>query len=406
MNGVVSNPNSPARFGKSGDAAPPVAAQKPLCVLQVIPSLDAGGAERACLDVAAALRAEGSVALVASQGGRMAVELTQLGGVLIELPVAAKNPLRVVINAFRLARLVRHYGVDILHVRSRAPAWSVWFAAAMTGVPWLATFHGFYGAGNRPKRFYNSVMLWGARVIAGSDFMAAHIAATYNMPADRIVTIARGIDVRHFDPGAVDDTRVAALRRALAIPDGALVALLPARLTRWKGQLLFTEALAKLNRADVVGVLAGDAQGRDAYTEEIRALARRYGIAGRLRVAGNLADMPAAYKLASVAVSASLDAEAFGRVPVEAMAMGCRVIAADHGGASETLRSDAGVQLGYLFTPGDANALCAALQAALDAPAAASRHSEIARAHVCANYATRVMCQRTLALYREILAGR
>ena len=238
--------------------------------------------------------------------------------------------------------------------------------------------------------------------------MAAHIANTYDPPNGRIVTIARGINVQHFDPAAVDETRVRALRQQLAIPDDAVVVLLPARLTRWKGQLLFTEAIAMLDRRDVIGVMVGDAQGRDAYQQEILALAQRLGISDRLRVAGNVGDMPAAYCLADVVVSASLDAEAFGRVPVEAMAMGCPVIAADHGGASETMRpAGGGPPLGYVFTPGKVESLLAALQMALDPQAIANAYNKImTRAHVCENYSTEVMCARTLALYREIMAER
>lgn len=377
-------------------------------MLQIIPSLDAGGAERAALDMAGAIYAQGGRALVASQGGRMQAELAALGGTLIKMPVASKNPLIMLLNALRLARLARKHGVDLIHARSRAPAWSAWLAASLTGTPWLTTFHGFYGADSALKRFYNSIMVRGDRVIAGSHFMAGHIAAVYKPPPQRIVTIARGIDVKRFNPDAVEPGRVAALRRELAIPDGALVALLPARLTRWKGQLLFIEALAKLNRGDVIGVLAGDAQGRDAYEEELWALAGKLGVANRLRVAGNITDMPAAYKLADVAVSASIEAEAFGRVPLEAMAMGCPIIAADHGGAAETLRPTCGgTPLGILFAPGDAGALSQALQKALDgATAQDPSRRGVARAHVHANYATDVMCAKTLALYREILALR
>ena len=378
----------------------------PYCLLQIIPSLDAGGAERACLDIAGAVHAQGGRALVASTGGRMADELAGLGGALIVMPVASKNPLVMLANVFRLASLIRTQNVDLVHVRSRAPAWSAWAAAKITGVPFVTTFHGFYGAGNAFKRLYNSVMLRGARVIAASHFMAAHIRATYHPLTDHIAVIARGVDVRRFDPAAVSPARMAALRQAWKIPDGARIILLPARLTRWKGQILFIEALAKLARKDVIGVLCGDAQGRDGYEQEIRAAARHYGIEAQLRIPGNVADMPAAYSLAHSAVSASSDAEAFGRVPVEAMAMGCTIVAADHGGAAETLRSgDGGPAFGLLFPPGDVAALTAALALALATPRGGGpEQAAAARAHVLANYSTVGMCAQTLALYRDVLA--
>jgi glycosyltransferase involved in cell wall biosynthesis len=336
----------------------------------------------------------------------MALELAGLGGELVLMPVASKNPLLMLVNVFRLASLIRIQNVDLVHARSRAPAWSAWAAAKITGVPFVTTFHGFYGAGNVFKRFYNGVMLRGARVIAGSHFMAAHIRATYHPSTDHIAVIARGIDVQRFDPIAIAPARVAALRREWNIPDGAQIVLLPARLTRWKGQLLFVEALARLGRGDVIGVLCGDAQGRDGYEQEIRALARKHGLEAQLRVTGNIADMPAAYCAAHSAVSASSDAEAFGRVPVEAMAMGCTIVAADHGGASETMRPNkTGKAFGVLFTPGDVAALAAALMQALVAPRGGGPElAAAARAHVLANYSTARMCAQTLALYRDVLA--
>lgn len=403
MNNIVNNPNILVAFGKPAHAL----AAGQLCVLQLIPSLDAGGAERACLDMASALHAQGGRALVVSQGGRMEGELAALGGILLRLPVASKNPLVMLLNGFRIARLARAWGIDLIHARSRAPAWSGLLASWLTGAPMLTTFHGFYSAGNVLKRLYNSVMVRGVRVITGSHFMAAHVMATYAPPPGRVAIIARGIDMQRFDPAAVAPGRVAALRQAWRIPDAAQIVLLPGRLTRWKGQLLLIEALAKLNRKDVVAVMAGDAQGRQAYVAELLALAERHAVTPQVRLTGNIADMPAAYAMADVVVSASTDAEAFGRVPVEAMAMGCAVVAADHGGVAETLRPPGGgAPFGILFAPANAEALAGALGIALshvaedrDAPA-----TLLARAHVGANYSTDVMCARTLALYREILS--
>lgn len=378
----------------------------PPCVLQVIPALDAGGAERACLDIAGAVRAQGGRALVASTGGRLSAELAEMGGEEVILPMASKNPLIVLANAFRLARLIRAQGVDLVHARSRAPAWSAWIAARMTGTPFVTTFHGFYSAGNPLKRFYNRIMLRGARVIAGSHFMADHIRAVYQPPEDPVAVIHRGIDLRKFDPLAVSPDRIAALRREWRIPAESRIALLPARLTRWKGQILFLEALAKLDPpADLIAVLAGDAQGRNAYAQEISDQACRLGLEDRVRIVGNVADMPAAYAAAEIAVSASLDAEAFGRVPVEAMAMGCTVVAADHGGVSETLRHpDGGLSFGHLFAPGDRGQLSEALQRAAAAPKGGGpERIAAARRHVEKKYSTAQMCAATLTLYRDIL---
>lgn len=378
--------------------------EKPLRILQLIPSLEAGGAERACLDIAAALSAEGGTSWVFSEGGRMADELSTLGGVLVKRAAATKNPARIIAHGFAIAALARSHAIDIIHARSRAPAWSGLIAAKLTGLPYVTTFHGFYGAQNSLKRLYNSVMIRGDRVIAGSQFMASHIHDTYHCPHDRIALIPRGIDTDRFDPARIDAQAVHALRQKWGASPAQKVILLPGRLTRWKGQGLLLEAVARLNDPALFTVMVGDPQGREGYVSELKTQIDRLGLANAVHIAGHVDDMPTTYQAADIIVSASTDAEAFGRVPVEAMAMGKPIVAADHGGASETLRGAAGqAAFGTLFTPGDAAALAAALQQipALPAPEMATA----ARAYVIANYSTQSMCRRTLALYRSLCAA-
>ncbi|HEX9905777.1 MAG TPA: glycosyltransferase, partial [Propylenella sp.] len=217
-------------------------ARRPLTVLQVIPQLDAGGAERTAIDVAAALAARGDRALVASAGGRLAAELAAVGGTLIELPVGSKNPAAMAANVARLARLVRRERVDLLHARSRAPAWPALFAARLSGVPFVTTFHGIYSERHAAKHLYNSVMARGDAVIANSEWTARHIRDTYRIKPKRLAIIPRGVDLDRFDPGGVTPDRIVRLRAAWA-GDGQRVVLLPGRLTRWKGQTVFLEAL-------------------------------------------------------------------------------------------------------------------------------------------------------------------
>ena len=247
---------------------PPSAARRVLTVLQVIPALDTGGAERTTIDIAAALAARGDRALVASEGGRLEAELAAAGGVLVRMPVGSKNPASILSNALRLARLIRDEKIDIVHARSRAPAWSARLACRLTRTPFVTTFHGIYGETNAVKRLYNSVMAAGDVVIANSDFTARLIRERYATPAERIVVIPRGIDLVRFDPAAVDSRRREALRQTWAIGPGERVILHLARLTAWKGQRVLIEALSLAplaGRHDVVVVLAGDAQGRDDY---------------------------------------------------------------------------------------------------------------------------------------------
>jgi glycosyltransferase involved in cell wall biosynthesis len=248
------------------------------------------------------------------------------------------------------------------------------------------------------------VMARGDRVIAISDWLAEHVRRHFRVPDDRLVTIPRGVDLALFDPERANAERMAQLARAWRLPDDAYVVMLPGRLTRWKGQAVLVEALARLGRRDVVAVLVGDAHGREAYARELAGLAEARGLGGALRMVGHCRDMPAAYMLADVAVSASIEPEGFGRVAAEAQAMGRPVIATDHGGSRETVLDG---RTGWLVPPGDADALAAAIEAAL-AMTGAERAAvaAAARAHIAERFSVELMCARTLRVYEEVLAGR
>jgi len=372
--------------------------------LQLVPRLDTGGAERATIDIAAALAREGFAPLVASEGGRMVGELQAAGGEWIAMPLDAKSPWALLANVRALRRLIRARGVKLLHARSRAPAWSALWAARAEHVPFVTTFHGAYSAGNAAKRLYNSVMLRGDAVIANSQWTADHIRSTYAFQPKRLVVIPRGVDLDVFDPARIGPERVDRLRNAWGVQGGEAVILLPGRITRWKGQLVLVEALAQLARSGVRSfraVLAGDAQGRDAYAAEVKRSIEESGLADVVVMTEHVADMPAAYRAAGIVVSASTEPEAFGRVAAEASAMQRAVIATDHGGARETILP--GVS-GILVAPGDAGALAAALagllQARDDARVAMGARG---RDHIARNFSVARMTADTLSLYRELL---
>ena len=255
-------------------------------LLQVIPRLETGGAEQTTLDIAAAVRAAGGCALVASMGGRMQDLLAASGAELIRLPAHSKNPLVMMGNAVRLARLARERKVDLIHVRSRAPAFSAWLAARATRTPMIATYHGVYDARFALKRWYNSVMTRGDAVIANSDYTRRHVIEQHGVDPDRVVAIPRGVDVRRFSPASVTQRRVDELGRAWGVDpeDRRVKILLAGRLTRWKGQALAIAAAARL-KADgrqFQMLLAGDAQGRSAYLAEVEGLIRAHGTCGTL----------------------------------------------------------------------------------------------------------------------------
>ena len=376
----------------------------PYTVLQVIPELEAGGAERAVVDVARAVRAAGGTALAASHGGPMVGEVVRAGAEHIAMPLASKLPWVVWANARRLEGLIRSRGVDLVHARSRAPAWSAWLACRRTGVPFVTTFHAPYRIGNPLKRRYNAVMAEGRRVIAISAYVAEHVVREYQVPRERIVAIPRGIDLARFDDAAVSADRMIALARRWGVPEDRRILLLPGRLTRWKGQTVFLKALARLERDDAFGLIVGSDQGRHAYRAELEALADSLGLAGRVTIADHCDDMPAAYKLAALVVHASTEPEGFGRTVIEAQAMGRPVIAAALGGPPETVRDG---RTGWLVPPDDPVALAGTLGQALDLPPAGyAAMAAAAREHVSARFGVERMVAATIEVYRSVIAER
>ncbi len=370
-------------------------------ILQIVPRLDIGGAERGTVDIARAVVQAGGTAIVVSEGGALETELLRAKARHIVLPVASKSPFTIQRNIGRLVDLIRAEDVDLVHVRSRAPAWSALPAARRTGRPFVTTFHAPYNAGGSLKRRYNGIMARGDRVIAISDFIARHVRETYGVGEDRLRRIHRGVDIVGLDPSAVSSERVASLAARWNLPDGVPVVMLPGRLARWKGQFVMVEAMAQLPRQDVVCLLVGVGAGHDGLRRELEQAIASRGLQGRVVPIDGCQDMAAAYRLADVVVSASTDPEGFGRVAVEAQAMGVPVVATNHGAALETVEPG---QTGWLVPPGDALALSQAVGAARDLDEEARvRLAAIARARVVENFSRARMCAATLAVYRELL---
>jgi len=370
-------------------------------VLQVLPRLVSGGVERGTIEISAALAAAGWRSYVASAGGKMMHELSRHGGIHLALPLASKNPIVMRRNAARLAALIKEHGIDIVHARSRAPAWSAWMAARRTGRHFVTTFHNVYGDGTRLRRWYNSVMGRGERVIAISHFVAQHVAAVYGVPPERLRVIQRGVDLARFDPQRVSPERLIQLAKKWRLPDDRPIVMLPGRLTRWKGQLDLVAALAELGRRDLLCLVVGSDEGRPAYRQELERTIAARGLGEVFQLVEDCDDMPAALMLADVVVSASNRPEGFGRVIVEAQAMGRPVIATDHGGARETVLPD---ETGWLVPPREPQALAAAITEALAlTPDERAIVAERATTHARTNFDNARMCSETLAVYREIL---
>jgi len=381
-------------------------------ILQIIPRLDAGGAELSVVEIAGAIARAGGRALVLAEPGRLAADITRAGGEVMPFPAASKNPLRLIANARGIAGIAVREKVDLIHARSRAPAWSALLAARRIGVPFVTTYHGAYGESNRLKRLYNSVMARGDVVIANSRFTAGLIAARYATPPDRIAVIHRGVDPAAFDPAAINPERVAALRRRWDIGPDRRVILHAARLTRWKGQAVLIDAAARLQAqgrlGDAVVVLAGDPQGRDDYVADLRSRIARLNLEEHVRLPGHVTDIAAAYLAAHVTVIASTEPEAFGRTAIEAAAVACPVVATDLGAPPETVLAPPAAPTegatGWLIPPGDAEALAERLALALALPEPVrTRMGERARRHVLANFSVGAMQKDTLAVYDRLL---
>ena len=377
-------------------------------VLQVIPHLGAGGAERTTIEVAEALTAAGATALVASVGGRLEGELTRVGGQLIRIDsLASKNPITIRWNAHILSKIAKQNDVNLIHARSRAPGWSALWAARGMKLPFVTTYHGVYNAKGRIKRWYNSVMARGDAVIANSDYTAAHVRREHPEAASRIVTIHRGVDIAKFSAEAVNEVRRASLRKAWRIDESAgPIILLPARLTGWKGHreaIAAAGILAKKSDQPWSLVFVGDHQGRLDYVSELAGLISQHGVDLRVRMAGHCDDMPAALALSDIVIAPSNEPEAFGRVAAEAGAMGIPAVGSSIGAQGEIIVDG---ETGLIVPPRNPEALARAMQRLLDmGKTGRAEMGKKALTRVRERFTTSALQKATLSVY-EGLMGR
>ena len=388
-----------------------LAAKRPT-ILQIIPELDTGGAELSAIEIAGAIVRAGGRALVLSEGGRLAPRLAAQGGEFVPFAAATKNPVRMLWNARAIRRMIGEEGVDLVHARSRAPAWSALIAARRAGVPFVTTYHGAYNEKTRLKRAYNAVMAKGDIVIANSEYTKRLIEQRYGTHPESIRVISRGVEGETFDPAAISEERKTALRASWGATPDTRIILQPARLTSWKGQSIVIEAARLLEAQGRLGnsriVLAGDAQGRSVYLEQLRNEIIQAGLDGKVILPGHVDDIPAALAIAHLAIVASIEAEAFGRVSTEAQAMRCPVIATDIGAPPETVAAPPHVApeaaTGWLVPPGDAVKLADAMAAALTlSPDARAALGARARARAVGKFSLDSMRRRTLEVYDGLL---
>ena len=332
-----------------------------LKVLQVIPKLGYGGAETGCYDIAHYLPENGCKSFIVTSGGELLKFVDKNKVKVFRLPVQSKNPILILINAIILTFIILFNNISIVHARSRAPAWSCLIASKITSRKFVTTFHGTYNFKSSLKKLYNSVMVRSDLIIAGSNFIFSHIKENYSNYLNqkkKLLVVFRGINVDYFDPTTKLETEEKKLLKQWEIEKDKKIILLPGRLTAWKGQEVFIEAInlvnIELGYEAFYAVILGSDQGRDLYKKKLIRLSEQYRLTKQLRFIDHCKDMALAYKVSDIIVSASIEPEAFGRVSVEAQSMEKPIIASNIGGSNETVVDE---KTGYLFKAGDAKSL-------------------------------------------------
>tara|TARA_B100000787_G_scaffold143105_1_gene112634 strand:- start:303 stop:1457 length:1155 start_codon:yes stop_codon:yes gene_type:complete len=379
-----------------------------LKILQVIPKLGYGGAETGCYDLAHYLTENNCLSYIVTSGGELIKFIDQKKVKLIRLPVHSKNPILMLFNSISLIFIILFYNISIVHARSRAPAWSCLIATKITRRKFVTTFHGTYNFKNLIKKFYNSIMVRSNLVIAGSNFIFSHINNNYSKYLNikkKFLVIFRGINIDYFDPSTTLESEENELRDSWGISKDKKIILMPGRLTKWKGQEVFIEALNLVNKKigylPFYGVILGNDQGRDIYTKKIKRLTEQYRLTGKLKFIEHCKNMPLAYKISNLIVSASIEPEAFGRVAVEAQSMEKPIIASNIGGSNETIVNN---KTGFLFESGNAESLSKKIVEALSLNETTLKSMGIeGRKNIITKFNVEKMCFSTYSEYKKLL---
>jgi glycosyltransferase involved in cell wall biosynthesis len=377
-------------------------ATKQPVVLQVLPEMNHGGVEMGTVEIASGMQEAGIKNFVASAGGRMVYDLQKLKVTHFELPLKTKNPIKMWLNSKKLEKIIKDNGINIVHARSRAPAWSAYWAAKRAGVIFLTTFHGTYGLGLWGiKKFYNRVMTYGKLVIAISTHIKKHLLKEYGVDESKIRLVYRCVNTDNFSPDKVSQERIIKAIQENHIPEDKPVISLIGRVTRWKGQDLLIEALSKVKTTDFYCLIVGSDQGRVRYSEYLKNLVSKYGLEGKVQFIDQSFDIPALLMVSDVVLSTAVQPEAFGRAAIEGQAMGKIVLASNIGGSLDNTVD--GVT-GKLFESGNPQALADAIDWALNlSPQEKNKISQAAIKNVKDNFTKQIMCDKTIAVYKELL---
>lgn len=372
-------------------------------ILQVLPSLISGGVERGTIEIAKKLSSLDYRSIVASSGGSMTQQLDAIDVRHIVLDLASKNPFVIIRNTQSLQRIIKEYNVDIVHARSRAPAWSCYMATKKNDhIKFITTFHGIYNISSILKEYYNGVMLKGEAVIAVSNFVKQHILQNYTIDEEKIVVINRGVDPYYFNQNNVNEELLLKTKEQYNIPTSVPVILLPGRMTQWKGQLVLVEALNKIRHLDFYCIIAGDLSKHPAFTQRIKNHILDLKLQSKIQIFGNEPNILGLYGISDIVLSASIEPEAFGRTIIEGQSMEKLVIATNIGGTAETISDGL---TGYHAIAGDADDMAEKIKHCLSIlrTAESIKITQQARKSVIDNFSLESMLNKTIDVYEKFI---
>lgn len=376
-------------------------------ILQIIPNMEIGGAERTVLEITNFLKDAEFSSLVLTSGGKLIGELEKENIEVIKLKIDKKNPYSIIKNFFLFIKIFREKKIDLVHVRSRAPAWSAIFAAKKIGIPVLTTWHGHVSNSSFIKKIYNSIMLKGDAVIANSAYTAERISKIYNIDLNKIDIISRGVNVESFEGSKFSNKEISNMRKMWSVDDNKIIILFPARLTRWKGHLVTIEAINLLKKEKffdhVIFLFAGEKAGAENYIKKLNSIITKFKLQENIKLVERIENMPLAYHASDIVLSPSIEPEPFGRIPIEAQAAGKTIIASDHGAVKDTIKNGNNFT-GFKVKPNDPQALSIAIKQSItmDKKDLTKMH-ERAISNVKNNFSLENMCKKTLEVYKRLL---
>ena len=376
-------------------------------ILQIIPNMEIGGAERTVLEITSFLKDKKFSSLVLTSGGKLIGELEKENIEVIKLKIDKKNPYSIIKNFFLFIKIFREKKIDLVHVRSRAPAWSAIFAAKKIGIPVLTTWHGHVSNSSFIKKIYNSIMLKGDAVIANSAYTAERISKIYNIDLNKIDIISRGVNVESFEGSKFSNTEISNMKKIWSVDDNKIIILFPARLTRWKGHLVTIEAINLLKKEKffdhVIFLFAGEKAGAENYIKKLNSIITKFKLQENIKLVERIENMPLAYHASDIVLSPSIEPEPFGRIPIEAQAAGKTIIASDHGAVKDTIKNGNNFT-GFKVKPNDPQALSIAIKQSItmDKKDLTKMH-ERAISNVKNNFSLENMCKKTLEVYKRLL---